>query len=644
MRLQDKVAISGGDEKTASLDKMKVPSVVLSEELSPYSAKEPSMLALGCTFSHTICASFARERSLDAARTHSAFAGTVGCGLITDPMRPDAADLFSEDPYLAGELLDSYASAGVIGFVFCDALGQGGFVNRTVDARALNELYLYPLRKAGKYAAALWLDGGYLNGERVASSRSVADMYLKFIPSDAMLITQYGDGDAVSVVAGNGAYRLGSDGADIKSVYKAVTDGTLNETKLNRAVERTLGTVVKTVEFYKKPFARDGEAADLLYDSAVLLKNDGTLPAHANNLMLFGDPEYFDDSDMYPLTPIKDSVKAGGKIKVFLVTDYGEGLPKETVDAIKKSANSTKTVVALIGECATELPDIADINAVVFCPYCPSLHALVNMLTCVSPRGHLPFSWCERADMYPRNNKKFIERGDFRYESVFNGYMLFNNFAESVLFPFGHGLNYTQFEISKFDIQCDKLNVTAEFVVKNTGEMAGTALCQLYFTLIGGSVYGMSKRLCAFKRIALEPTENSYVVLNVNLNDFAVYDEGNQCLVTVGGRYKFELGLSSTDIRAAAEVKVPAGSRVGAGNEKKFFPSYFNTGKKFEPTALEIEHLLKVPFIKKPDVYPELDPPQPASVKHFLKRADKTVAKRLLPLVRYKIKNTPLRK
>lgn len=643
MKLQEKLALVGGETTTSAIARLHVPSVALTDELEPYSVKEPSALAVGCTFSTAQAQTVSRARSVAAARRSQAFAGTVGCGLIMDPMRPDAAEFFSEDAFLASELLKNYAAAGVIGYVFTDALGQGRYVNRTIDPRALYELYLYPLAVAGKYAAALQLDGGYLNGKKISHSRSVCDIYSSYIAPDAMILTCYGEHDGASGVSGNGAYQLGADAADKKAIAKAIVNGEVHENKLNKNLERTLSAIVKAYEFGKKPFDRSAEPANIVYDSTVLLKNNGLLPTKARNITYFGDADRFDDAAAYRVLPIRDALKKYGAFNVFLVTDYeNDGIAPVIAESICSVAAVADTVVVLCGACATPLDIARNIKAILFCPYFPTVYAVHAMLTAVSPRGHLPFTWCADRDAYPRNNKKYAERGDFRYESIYNGYALFNNFASDVMFSFGHGLDYTKYEISKYKVTYDGLVVTLDFVIKNVGDFAGTALCQAYITLLGGNVYGMSRRLAAFKRVALEKTENAHVVMRIDLKDFPVYDNGNNALVPIGGKYRIDIGLSSTDIRAVAEIKVPAGSRVNAGLGKTLLPSYYALNTTFDPSAPEIERLLKVPFIKKPDFYPELEPPTAADAKKVVKRA-KLEHKRLEPLLRYKAETTPIR-
>ena len=643
LKLAEKTSLSGGEARFDA-DCVGIKGVNLSHELERYWTDEPSTLAIGCTFSTEIAAAIGKSRSVEAAKAHNVFAGVIGSGLILDPMRYDAAEFFSEDQTVVAQMLGSYASAGVIGYVFTDALGQGRFVNRTIDARALYELYLYPLSRAGKYASALQLDGGYLNGKRVASSRHVSDIYHAYIKNSAMVMTQYGDGDGLDVVSGSGAYMLGTTSTQRKQVIKAVENGALFENKLNRSVERTLLTIVSSHEFYKNYTEEQAPMPNIVYDSAVLLKNDGTFPTKSQ-LTIFGDASKFDDGDKHVVLPIKDAMRKFGDINLFLITDYLAGIDEDDVLTILNTAGEAKTVVVLCGGVAAPLGYLSNhANAILFMPYCPTIDCVLEILSGVSPRGHLPFTWCKEREDYPRNNEKFIDRGDFRYESVFNGHTLFDNFApDAVAYPFGHGLEYTSYEISSFKASCDKLVIRLSFDVKNIGECDGVPLLQAYVTYLGDSAFGLRKRLGCFKRLALAKGESSAVVMEINLNDLAVYDEVNNAFVPIGGKYLVELGLSSRDIVASDQVKISVGSKDGVGPGKKILPSYFAVGKPFEPTAPEIEKLLKVPYIVKLGDIIDLQKPTYKKIKKLMKVADKKSPPRLKMRIKYKIENTPIK-
>ena len=87
-------------------------------------------------------------------------------------------------------------------------------------------------------------------------------------------------------------------------------------------------------------------------------------------------------------------------------------------------------------------------------------------------------------------------------------------------------------------------------------------------------------------------------------------------------------------------VKVEGDKKVSAGLSERDAPSYYKTGEALRPSAPEIEKLLKVPYVKKPCL-PD-NKPLDREIKRDIKRAKKTVNKRLFARVEYKIKNTPI--
>ena len=70
------------------------------------------------------------------------------------------------------------------------------------------------------------------------------------------------------------------------------------------------------------------------------------------------------------------------------------------------------------------------------------------------------------------------------------------------LYPFGHGLTYTDFSISDITLSSDKLSddgeITAEVIVKNLGSAKGTETLQLYIHDIAASVARPIKQLKVF--------------------------------------------------------------------------------------------------------------------------------------------------
>ena len=106
---------------------------------------------------------------------------------------------------------------------------------------------------------------------------------------------------------------------------------------------------------------------------------------------------------------------------------------------------------------------------------------------------------------------------------------------EGVIYPFGYGLSYTTFEqsIENFDpaentvLTGKKKIITVDVKVKNTGDVAGKEVVQLYWKApyYDGEIEKADHVLCAFgKTEMLDPGDEETLTLSFNLQDFADYD------------------------------------------------------------------------------------------------------------------------
>lgn len=644
MSFSDKIALTGGENKIDGISRPKLESVYFGNGLLPYDVSAPTQLAVGCAFSQDVAERVALYKLSEAVENGYTFGGTVSSGLIRDPMCVTAGEFFSEDPYLTGVLLRNYAISCGIGFVFTNALGQGTFVNRTVDNRALYEIYLNPLYCSGKFAAAIQLDGGRLNGETVCESRKIYDIYSRYVYDTAAFFTQYSDYE-VGPDAPMGVYRLGATKDYKLKLKKAVEAGEMQKRDLDASIERTLSAMVDAHELYKNPISvkiSSAELPNLAIDSSVLLKNDGILPTHLEDIVLFGKREIFPDGN-YRVYDVSEASKRAGALNVFLIAEYErDGVDEQTVAAIKTAAKTGGVVAVVCGGCATPLKFSDYANAILFVPLIPRLSDVIDIVYGIAPRGRLPFTWCKSNDDYPCNNKKFALRGDFRYESVYNGYLLFNNFnQDAIMYPFGHGLDYTSYQIDKLTLTAKGAVIHCEFKIQNCGEWDGEAVLQAYVSTESKTVYGISKRLAGVTRVFMESGQSDTVAMDIDLADIPVYDEARDEYTVLSGKYEVAIGLSSTDIRVKNDVRIAFGAKTVGGLTQAVAPSYYAVGKKFNPSAPEIEKLLKVPFIKKADDCPELALPERSAIKKQTKAATKHQPRGLHALIEYKVKTTP---
>ena len=138
-------------------------------------------------------------------------------------------------------------------------------------------------------------------------------------------------------------------------------------------------------------------------------------------------------------------------------------------------------------------------------------------------------------------------------EDIYVGYRFFDTFNREVAYPFGYGLSYTTFEMSKPAVKAkgkDAVEVTV--TVKNTGSFAGKEVAQVYVQAPAGKLEKPAQELKAFaKTRELKPGESQTLTMSIPVRDLASFDEAGSQWLTEAGTYTFRLGFSSRDIKAS---------------------------------------------------------------------------------------------
>ncbi len=112
------------------------------------------------------------------------------------------------------------------------------------------------------------------------------------------------------------------------------------------------------------------------------------------------------------------------------------------------------------------------------------------------------------------------ENGHVEYrEGLYTGYRHVDRHGVTPLYPFGHGLSYTTFEVSNAQLSAPTLtageSVTVHVQVKNTGTRAGSTVVQLYVHDRESRLERPHKELKAFAKIHLDPGQIGSVTLPV---------------------------------------------------------------------------------------------------------------------------------
>lgn len=159
-----------------------------------------------------------------------------------------------------------------------------------------------------------------------------------------------------------------------------------------------------------------------------------------------------------------------------------------------------------------------------------------------NPAGRLTQTWVKNITDLPHMMDYDITHG--------RTYMYFK---EKPLYPFGYGLSYTRFNYSGTTLndrvieRGDTLRVC--FNLKNSGDMDGDEVVQLYVSARKHTDKDPIKQLKAFQRISLRKGETKKVELTVPFTELQVWDEKQNRFILPNKEMTLEIGASSSDIR-----------------------------------------------------------------------------------------------
>ena len=141
-------------------------------------------------------------------------------------------------------------------------------------------------------------------------------------------------------------------------------------------------------------------------------------------------------------------------------------------------------------------------------------------------------------------------------EGIFVGYRWYEAKEVPVMYAFGHGLSYVDFEYGALSCKTKKDKIQVSFDLKNLGNMEADEVVQLYVRRIDSKVERPLKELEAFDRVALKAGETRKVTLEVPVSELAHWDMETNGWVVEPGKIEILVGSSSDDIRQSIETQI----------------------------------------------------------------------------------------
>ena len=185
----------------------------------------------------------------------------------------------------------------------------------------------------------------------------------------------------------------------------------------------------------------------------------------------------------------------------------------------------------------------------------------------VNPEGKLPVTIPRSVGQIPTfyNHKigsGYSSTGDEFASEIFSGGYV--NESDAPLYPFGYGINYSQYEFSDIKIGNKSVDIqqhiAIECSVKNIGDYDGSEIVQVYYYFKDAKVTRPNKQLAAFSKVKLEKGQCKTIFFEIPIALLGYYNE-NMEFVMEPGEMEIMLGTSSEDFFYRETIQIVGAKR-----------------------------------------------------------------------------------
>ncbi|MCM1542504.1 MAG: glycoside hydrolase family 3 C-terminal domain-containing protein [Blautia sp.] len=607
----------------------------------------PTASASACSFDPDLLERMGKALGEECRKEDVAVLLGPGVNIKRNPLCGRNFEYFSEDPFLAGKLAAAWirgvqsqgVGTSIKHFAANSQEKQRMWEDSVVDERALREIYLKAFEIAVKEAQPWTIMTAYnrLNGTFCSENKwLMEDAARGEWGFEGLFVTDWGamSNPVKSFHNGLDLEMPGTCKGTDKELLRAVQDGVLAESDIDRAAANVLKLLERSAQRNHIPFTCDMDAhselaREIAQRSAVLLKNDSLLPIRPEaSLAVIGamakHPRYqgagsskicphsldnfcqaleeanvsFDYTEGYRQDAVEPDTQmireaaetARGKDVVLVFAGLpdiseSEGYDREhmelppahnaLIEAVAEA--NPNTVVILQGGSPMTLPWAQKVKSILLMYLSGQQggHAAWDLLSGkVCPEGRLAETW--PLSIEDTSNRSTFASGDehVQYrESIYVGYRYYDSAHKNVAYPFGYGLSYTTFDYRDLQVSGKTVSCT----VKNTGACFGGEAVQLYLSLPDSKVFRAEKELKAFQKVRLAPSEERRVTFELTEDAFSWFDPRNSSWSIEPGTYQVQVGSSSRDIRLSGKIHIEEGVTpetlsyaVGAARQEEF--------------------------------------------------------------------------
>jgi len=165
----------------------------------------------------------------------------------------------------------------------------------------------------------------------------------------------------------------------------------------------------------------------------------------------------------------------------------------------------------------------------------------------VNPSAKNPCTFPKSEDQLPTFDRE-AKKATY---GCYHGYRFIDKHGYEPRYPFGFGLSYTSFSYSNVRLDKSEIGTNGQVLiavdVRNTGNMAGEEIVQLYIGYKNSSVDRPVKELKGIGKVSLEPDEIKTVSIKLDVKDLAYYDVESRSWIVDKLEYEVYIGPSSRE-------------------------------------------------------------------------------------------------
>ncbi len=579
----------------------------------------PAPIADAAAFDPSLARSYGRVVGAEDAAVGVDVALAPTVNIERDPLWGRAYESLGEDPYLSGtlgvQLVEGIQSQRVVAVVkhlvaYNQETNRGTRADDdTISKRALREIFLPAFSATVQQArpGGVMCSYALIDGVPSCEDQALLEGTLRhqwhfrgFVRSDCGSVFN----GLAAIAAGVSQAKCG-DQYSVDRLVDEMDSGQLPRANVNAVLTPLLTTLFDdnliAQPHVNNPYGVVTNAADqsvaLTTDNqgAVLMKNDGILPLHFDELSsvaLIGDdygtpmPAGFgamhvkDESPVTALDALKAvlgenrliyepgsdlaaAVDAARRARVAIVVAHdveSEGvdrtsltLPNDQDQLIEDVERvNPRTVVVLETGAPVLMPWLANTPAVLETWY-PGQQAgtsLVQLLSGeVDPSGKSPVTWPATADARPDTSAADFGgvhgHVDYNTDGIDVGYRWYQVHNVTPALDFGDGLSYTTFAFSHPAARRGvEGTIDVSATITNTGAVAGADVVQCYVGL-PAATGEPPRQLKGFLRVSLDPGQARRVTMVLTRGDLAYWDTATREWRISGGRYRIWVGDGS---------------------------------------------------------------------------------------------------